>query len=77
MNLMRSTAYIAVCSIVIGVPALAANQVATAQGRCGVAVNAADHAQVTINNYCDAGITATVRLLIEKGKKKRAAAESA
>lgn len=70
MKFIRGQVCAAACLLVIAsLPALGADQVASAQGRCGVAVNAADHAQVTINNYCDVETTAIVRLLIEKSKK--------
>jgi tetratricopeptide (TPR) repeat protein len=48
----------------------AAEQVATATGTCGVAINAAGQARVVVNNYCDTTTAATVQRLLDKAAEQ-------
>ena len=50
--------------------AVAADQVATATGTCGVAINASGQARVVVNNYCDATTAATVQRLLDKAAEQ-------
>ena len=51
--------------------AVAADQVATASGTCGVAINASGQAKVVVNNYCDAKTAATVQRLLDDAEAQK------
>jgi tetratricopeptide (TPR) repeat protein len=42
------------------------NQVATASGKCAIAINASGQAKVTVTNHCDAMVAQTVQNLLNK-----------
>ena len=71
MKRIRFTAFSATAclALVTSAPLLAAEQIATAPGQCGVAINASGQAQVIVNNFCDTKTAATVQRLLDKTDK--------